>query len=308
MKYRNKVTGDEIEALHIYSGICGRDIFEFAGGLVDTLTDNTFEGGFATISGPGFEIIITMGDYLMKIENKLYILPEKEFEECFEAIKKESNDVESQIKFYVNKNNGNIVRAFKNLKKQKHYYSDPILELGRGLIMSYSSLDTVTKIQFKNDTGIGNIKPNDYIIREENNIYVLPQEVFETYFEPAKEKNIFNPVDNVVVSGVEINKERTVKDLILDMIIEEKSNLVQTLIWNYINSKIQNENQNIAEFGESETSRYSELVETRKLISNNFLDRAETDLFKVFCAIDMKGIKRELKRLLRQQEAKEGEK
>ncbi len=308
MKYRNKVTGDEIEALHIYSGICGRDIFEFAGGLVDTLTDNTFEGGFATISGPGFEIIIIMGDYLMKIENKLYILPEKEFEECFEAIKKESNDVESQIKFYVNKNNGNIVRAFKNLKKQKHYYSDPILELGRGLIMSYSSLDTVTKIQFKNDTGIGNIKPNDYIIREENNIYVLPQEVFETYFEPAKEKNIFNPVDNVVVSGVEINKERTVKDLILDMIIEEKSNLVQTLIWNYINSKIQNENQNIAEFGESETSRYSELVETRKLISNNFLDRAETDLFKVFCAIDMKGIKRELKRLLRQQEAKEGEK
>lgn len=84
-----------------------------------------------------------------------------------------------KIKYYVNKFNGDIVSAFRNIK----FFSNiEAFNLSQGLILSYSvNGSNVNQLELKDGVKIP-VEHGDYIINDKRNIYTLPKDVFESCF------------------------------------------------------------------------------------------------------------------------------
>ncbi len=404
MKYRNKDTGVIVEAMQITAKVnTTMDIMKFGSGLIHSVETRGFnlnESYLFVIEAERENIYCLEGDYLVKGYRCVYKVPRKEFDKYFELIEEENDTMKNKIKYYVNKANGNVVSALKNIDVSTYEDlrdSDDALKLGEGLIRNISILHTVTEIALKgsdeNDVKIP-VHPNDYIIREKNDIYVLPEEIFESCFklidgkqhsnitesgtveldertiakdifdpienaklgagltaklnidfekgiklldeigsklqemqnsfnklnnakieanssgkadinvsvtcsskddaEKAREciakniKNMFDPVENVTATLKQ--NERTIKDCMIDMIMEEKAEELRKKFFKYLTLKLNELHEEIQKGGNNSAPRraedYKKLVECRRSICNmsikDFLNCSEKDFCQLF--------------------------
>jgi len=305
MKYRNKYTGVIVEAMQIKYGM-ERDILDFGDGLINKvesgvssgrsdlsvieLTPQPVQCGEPT---PPFSHYISclIGDYLIKKDTYIFVLREGEFKEQFETIEEENSNMK------INLNDEVKVRltddALEILKENHKALNRIILKNGgkpdkfpyKPDENGYYTFQLWHLFEdFGKHISCGCESPfiNNEIIPETKECETIEAD------ERTITKDMFDPVEKATTTLKQ--HECTIKDCMIDMIMEEKAEELRKKFFKYLTLKLNELHEEIQKGGNNSAPRraedYKKLVECRRSICNmsikDFLNCSEKDFCQLF--------------------------